>query len=134
MLSFSGETALLAGRLGEAVAAAERGLEWTRARHEHSQSTWNLRALAEATAQQDSPDFALAERLCQEAIAQAEEPGMRPLLARCHLGLGKLARRADQRERAQTHLITATTMLREMGMRFWLEQAEAEAKDLAGRG
>jgi len=34
----------------------------------------------------------------------------------------------------QEHLITATTMLREMGMRFWLEQAEAEAKDLAGRG
>ena len=31
-----------------------------------------------------------------------------------------------QRERAKEHLTTATTMYREMDMRFWLEQAEAE--------
>ena len=33
----------------------------------------------------------------------------------------------DQREQAQEHLTTATTMYREMDMRFWLEQAEAES-------
>ena len=47
---------------------------------------------------------------------------MRPL-AHCHLGLGKLARRTGQREQAHEHLRTATTMSREMDMRFWLEQA-----------
>jgi hypothetical protein len=31
---------------------------------------------------------------------------------------------------AQEHLTTATTMFREMDMRFWLEQAEAELKGL----
>jgi len=56
---------------------------------------------------------------------------MRPLIARCHLGLGKLARRMGQRDRAQEHLTTATTLLREMGMHFWLEQAEAELRALA---
>ena len=51
---------------------------------------------------------------------------MRPLVAHCHLGLGKLYRRTGKREQAQEHLTTATTMYREMDMPFWLEQAEAE--------
>ena len=50
---------------------------------------------------------------------------MRPLVAHCHLGLGKLYRRTGQREQAREHLTTATTMYREMDMRFWLEQAES---------
>jgi len=60
------------------------------------------------------------------SLALAEPRGMRPLVARCHLGLGKLSRRTGQREQAREHLTTATTMYREMDMRFWLEQAEAE--------
>jgi uncharacterized protein HemY len=51
---------------------------------------------------------------------------MRPLVAHCHLGLGKLYRRTGQREQAQEHLATATTMYREMEMTYWLEKAEAE--------
>ena len=50
---------------------------------------------------------------------------MRPLVAHRHLGLGKLYHRTDQ---AQEHLATATTMYREMGMHFWLDQAETEAR------
>jgi hypothetical protein len=56
----------------------------------------------------------------------ATELGMRPLIAHCHLGLGKLHRRTGKREQAQEHLTTATTMYREMGMTYWLEKAEAE--------
>jgi hypothetical protein len=56
---------------------------------------------------------------------------MRPLLAHCHLGLGKLYRRIGKQHEAQEHLTTATTMYREMDMRFWLEQAEAEMRQLA---
>ena len=44
---------------------------------------------------------------------------MRPLIAHCHLGLGKLYRRTGKREQAQEHLTTATTMYREMGMAYW---------------
>jgi uncharacterized protein HemY len=51
---------------------------------------------------------------------------MRPLVAHCHLDLGKLYRRTGNRQQAQEHLATATAMYREMDMRFWLEQAEAE--------
>jgi len=46
----------------------------------------------------------------------------------CHLGLGKLSRRTGQREESQEHLTTATTMYREMGMTYCLEQAEAEPR------
>ena len=55
---------------------------------------------------------------------------MRPLVAHCHLGLGKLYGRTDKREEAQEHLATATTMYREMGMAYWLKKAEAEATNL----
>ena len=56
---------------------------------------------------------------------------MRPLVAHCHLGLGKLYRRTGQREQAREHLTTATTMYREIDMAFWREQAELEMRELA---
>ena len=60
--------------------------------------------------------------------ASADGAGLRPLVAHCHLGLGKLYRRTGKREQAQEHLTTATTMYRDMGMTYWLEQAEAEMR------
>jgi hypothetical protein len=60
------------------------------------------------------------------ALTLASELGLRPLIAHCHLGLGKLYRRTGKREQAHDHLTTATTMYRQMDMRFWLEQIEKE--------
>ena len=51
---------------------------------------------------------------------------MRPLVAHCHLSLGKLYRRTGNREQAQEHLTIATTMYREMDMAYWLEKAKTE--------
>jgi hypothetical protein len=47
-----------------------------------------------------------------------------------NLGLGKLYRRTGKRQEASEHLTIATTMYREMDMRFWLEQADAELREL----
>jgi Tetratricopeptide repeat len=71
-----------------------------------------------------------AEGYYREALALAGELGMRPLVAHCHLGLSKLYRRTAKREQAREHLTTATTIYREMDMRFWLEQAEVELQAL----
>jgi hypothetical protein len=60
------------------------------------------------------------------ALSLAEPRGMRPLVAHCHLGLGKHYLSTDKREQAREHLATATTMYRDMGMTYWLEKAEAE--------
>ena len=54
---------------------------------------------------------------------------MRPLVAHCHLGLGKLYRRTGKREQAQEHLATAMTMYREMEMTYWLGKAEEESTE-----
>ena len=61
----------------------------------------------------------------------ASELGMRPLVAHCYLGLGKLYKRTGTREQAREHLTTATAMYREMDMPFWMEKAEAEIQALA---
>jgi len=47
---------------------------------------------------------------------------MRPLVAHCHLGLGKLYRRIGEKERARENFSNATAMYREMEMDFWLDQ------------
>ncbi|HEV3163451.1 MAG TPA: hypothetical protein VGZ22_05380, partial [Isosphaeraceae bacterium] len=51
-------------------------------------------------------------------------------VAHCHLGLGKVYQRTDQREQARRHLTTATTMYREMDMTYWLEQAGPALREL----
>ena len=54
----------------------------------------------------------------------AQELGMRPLLARTALGIGRLHLRLGNRAKAEEYLITATTMFREMDMRFcWSTRA-----------
>jgi hypothetical protein len=62
-----------------------------------------------------------AEDAYRRPMCVAEELGMRPLVAHCHLDLGGLYLRTDKREQAREHLATATTMYREMEMRFWLD-------------
>jgi tetratricopeptide (TPR) repeat protein len=70
-----------------------------------------------------------AEEALRCALELSSTLLMRPLVAHCLLGLGKLYRRTGKREPAQEHLMTATTMYREMAMTYWLEQVEAELKD-----
>jgi hypothetical protein len=55
---------------------------------------------------------------------------MRPLVAHCHLGLGKLYRRIGETEHARENLTAATLMYREMEMEFWLDQEEADISAL----
>ena len=128
-LSFLSDAYLLAGRASDAAETARRGLEGARTRQERGEEAWNLRALAEALGA-DASDVNGAEGRYLEAQALGEELGMRPLVAHCHAGLAKLYRRTGKRQRAEVHLTTAAAMFREMDMRFWLEQAEAELKEL----
>jgi hypothetical protein len=52
-------------------------------------------------------------------------------VAHCHLGLGRLYRGSGDRAKAEEHFTRATTMYREMDMRFWLEHADAKMRELA---
>ncbi|MFQ5830398.1 MAG: AAA family ATPase [Candidatus Methylomirabilia bacterium] len=125
-----GQACLLADRPDEAPTFAERGLALSRERGQRGYEAWALHLLGEIASHRDLPGAEEAQAHYRQALGLASELGMRPLLARCHLGLGKLYRRTGDRPKAQEHLTTATTMLHEMDMRFWLEQAEAEVKEL----
>jgi hypothetical protein len=56
---------------------------------------------------------------------------MCPLVAHCHLGLGKLYSRTGDAATAKEHLTTAATMYREMDMTFWAEKAESALAGVA---
>jgi tetratricopeptide (TPR) repeat protein len=126
------EAKLVAGQLEEAHAHTEHALADARARQERGTQAYALRLLGEIAGWRDPAEAAQAGDYYRQALALADELGMRPLVAHCHLGLGKLSRRTGKRHQAQEHLTTATTMYREMDMRFWLEQAEAAMNELAG--
>jgi class 3 adenylate cyclase/tetratricopeptide (TPR) repeat protein len=122
---------LIAGRLDEARQHALQALDLARQQKARGEEADALFAVAAVQAEASAPDAHQAETTYGEALALAEPRGMRPLVAHCHLGLGKLYRRTANREQAHEHLTTATTMYREMDMQFWLKQAEAEMRQLA---
>jgi tetratricopeptide (TPR) repeat protein len=123
-----GEAYLLAGRIEDARASVDHGLRLARERGERGHEAWALRLLGEIASHQDHPDVATAEAHYGAAMALATDLAMRPLVAHCHLGLGKLYRRAGDGGRAREHLTTTTTMYHEMGITLWLEQVEAQLR------
>jgi class 3 adenylate cyclase len=126
LLAYLGGAHLLAGRRDDALAVARRALDLAHRQKEHGSEAWVLRLLGEIAIRHDPPDAEAAGRHYREALARAEELGMRPLVAHCHLGLGQLLSRAGDRVKAREHLTTAATMYREMEMESWLARAEAE--------
>jgi class 3 adenylate cyclase/tetratricopeptide (TPR) repeat protein len=124
------EACMFTGRREEARTLVGRALTLTRERGQHAFEACALRLLAELGASDGPLGIDNAEERWREALTIGARLGMRPLVAHCHLGLGKLYRRTGKREQAQEHLTTATTMYREMDMRFWLEQIEKEMGEL----
>ena len=123
------EANLRAGRPAAARDLAARALALARECGARGHQAWALRLVAEIAARHEPPDVdEVEEAHYREAQGLAEELGMRPLQAHCHLGLGKLCRRVGRLEEARAELSTALSMLREMGMTFWLPEAEAELK------
>jgi len=127
ILLCAGTIYLSAGRFAEAASHAREALELTRrlgARGNEAHALCLNGDIAVAAGTED------AEGYYRQALALTETRGMRPLIAHCHLGLGKLYRRADNGGQAQEHLTIAATMYREMEMPYWLEQAAAEMRQL----
>jgi transcriptional regulator with AAA-type ATPase domain/tetratricopeptide (TPR) repeat protein len=123
-----GRAALLLDRLDEGQSLAERAVTYSPLRQ--SDEAHALHLLGDIETLSDRLDAERGETHYRKALALAEPRGMRPLVAHCHLGLGKLYRRTGQREQAHEHLTTAGTMYREMDMTYWLGQAGAEMRGL----
>ena len=128
-----GEVHLLAGRLAEAQALAERTVALAREHQERGTQAYALRLLGDIAAQRTPREHQPAEAHYQQALVLAEELGMRPLQAHCHRGLGTLYATTGQQEQARTALSTAIEMYQSMEMTFWLPEAEAALAQVEGR-
>ena len=116
---------LLAGRLEDAHTRAAQALDLARQYQRRGTQARALWLLGESTARQASPEVEPAVAHYQQALALAEELGMRPLQAHCQRGLGMLYGQTGQRQQARTALATAVEMYHAMAMTFWLPETEA---------
>ena len=116
---------MLAGRLEEAHALAERALALAREHQERGHQAYALHLLGEIAVRREPPEVDQAEAHYRQALALAEELGMRPLQAHCHRGLGTLYATTGQQEQARAELLAAIDLYRAMDMTFWLPQTEA---------
>ena len=112
-LMYLGEAYVLADRLEDALEFIGRALTLARERGQHPYEAQTLCLLGEVAARHDPPGR--ADTHCRDAFALAEKLEMRPLVAHCYLGFGKLYRRVAKRPAAQEHLT---------------QEAEAELKEL----
>ena len=120
-----GEAQMLAGRLRRTQALAERALTLARAHQERGRQAHALRLLGEIVARHELPESESAEAYYRQALTLADEIGMRPLQAHCHLGLGTLYAKVGRQEQGRFELTAAIELYQSMEMTFWLPQAEA---------
>jgi len=123
-IAWLSEVCRLAGR-EEALQYARQALDLARQQKERANEALALHQLGVVQTHADPAETAPAEAHYQQALALAEELGMRPLQAHCHRGLGTLYAATGQREQARAGLSTAIEMYTSMDMTFWLPETEA---------
>ena len=97
---------------GRASASAARALARAQAQQERGHEAWSLRLLGAIAAQGEPPQAGQAEAHYRQALALAEELGMRPLQAHCHRSLGTLYAATGQQEQARAELSAAVDLYR----------------------
>jgi class 3 adenylate cyclase/tetratricopeptide (TPR) repeat protein len=125
------EVCRLMGRGAEARQHARQALDLARQQKERADEALALHQLGVVYAHAAPPDVEQAAAHYQQALALAEALGMRPLVAHCHLGLGRLYGQTGQREQARVALSAAIDLYRAMDMPLWLPQAEAALVQVA---
>ncbi len=121
-----GRACLRIGQLDEARSLGERAIECSPGHN--GLVAHALHLLGDIASHTDRFDAEAGEAFYRKALALAEPRGMRPLIAHCHFGLGKLYWRTGKREQGYEHLTHAMSLYREMDMSFWLELAEVETR------
>jgi tetratricopeptide (TPR) repeat protein len=126
------EVYMRAGHVADAHTLAVQALALAHERKERGTEAWTLRLLGEIHARRDPPGVELAGEYYRQALALANELGMRPLQAHCHLGLGTLSAKIGRAEQARAELSTTIALYRAMEMTFWLPQAETALAEVEG--
>jgi tetratricopeptide (TPR) repeat protein len=116
---------LVLGHLDEARTLAELALEGSHLQFGVKANALYL--LGSISARPERLDVDQTKAYFHESMALAKPRGMRPLIARCQFGLGKVYRHIGQSEQAHEHFVTAMSMYHEMGLHWGHEQAEANS-------
>lgn len=119
------EVLLLAGNVEAAASQGARALDLAKKKRERGYEAWTMRLLGEIAASREPTDVQVAEAYYCESLSRARDLGMRPLAARCLLGLGLLYARGGLPDKARGALAEAEALFEEMGMRHWLARARA---------
>jgi len=121
-----GEALLLAGRTEEARRAGQEGLKFAQAHAEQAQEASSRWLLGEVAACQTPPARTEAEEQLGGAARLAETLGLKPLLGRCWVSHGLLARKLGDEKDARASLEKAIALFKSLGMTWF----EAEARTL----
>jgi class 3 adenylate cyclase/tetratricopeptide (TPR) repeat protein len=112
--SMLSEVYWLSGCHEEAKTLAVKAYAHAHETKERGSQAWAARLLGELHTYGHGPDVEQAESYYQQALALANELGMRPLQAHCHRGLGTLDRQTGQREQACAELSMAIELYRDV--------------------
>jgi tetratricopeptide (TPR) repeat protein len=119
------EAYLRVGLREEAAVRMRHALAISRERKQRGAEAWAMYLIAELNARGNPAEVEPAKESYRQALALADDLGMRPLQAHCHHGFGTLYVKLGQQEPARRELSTAIDLYRTMDMTFWLPQAEA---------
>ena len=122
------EAYLLAGRSDAAMNSAVKALQLAKQHGGKSHEAWALWILGEIHTSLSELSDARIDRYFHDAQTIAEECGIKPLVAHCHFGRGKLYRRTKAWDKARGEFDAATSRYRELGMDYWLELVQAKAE------
>jgi tetratricopeptide (TPR) repeat protein len=124
-LVYLSEAYLRARRTSEALAVGYRALQLSREHKERGYEAWALCLLGDIASQADSLNWSEAEARYRDALTLAGRLSMRPLAARCVLGMGHLAERIGDRSAAETHFTHAAALRQELEMPLMRDPASA---------
>lgn len=118
------EVYFLAGRYDEALYYVNQQLDFATAHGERGRQAWAYRLRGEIARSGGPHESGRAVSDYQQALALAQELGMRPLQAHCYHGLGVVYRHTGQTADAYAALLQARELYREMAMPLWLPHVE----------
>jgi len=111
-----GEVHLVAGRPSDALAASARAAELSEQHGQFATHAAVLRLIGDIHAAKTPLEASASEDAYRRALALGGRLGLRPLLARCHLGLGQLWAKVGAVDRARSELSAATDGARAIGL------------------
>jgi class 3 adenylate cyclase/tetratricopeptide (TPR) repeat protein len=123
-LTWLGESLGLAGQIERAGEQATQALALVEQQGERGSEVYARRLAGELATRREPPDLRAASAAYYDALRLGTELGMRPLVARCHLGLATVHHRGGTAAEARAELDAAVAGLRELEMTHWLARAE----------